>query len=61
MGKKLEDYPKRLWAEMGNGLGGVLPQSDVHNPQQHNKIDTIGGNLKIKIKEAVKGNGDQAA
>jgi len=45
---------------MGNLLGGVLPESDVDDAEKHHKIDTIGGNLKVKIKKAVKGNGHQA-
>jgi len=37
-----------------------LPESNIYNPQQHDKIDTIGGNLKVEIKKAVKGNEHQA-
>ena len=38
-----------------------MPKSDIDDAEKHNKIDTIGGNLKIEIKKAVKGNGHQAA
>jgi len=38
-----------------------LPKSDIDDAEKHNKIDTIGGNLKVKIKEAVKGNGHPTA
>ena len=61
MGKKGGNYPFCLKGEMGNVLGGVLPEGDVDDAEEHHKIDTIGGNLKVEIKEAVKGNGHQAA
>ncbi len=38
-----------------------LPESNINNTEQHNKIDTVGGDLKVKVEEAVEGNGDQAA
>ena len=41
--------------------GFVLPEGDVDDAEQHNKIDTVGRNLKVKVEEAVKGNGNQAA
>ncbi|UCD32561.1 MAG: hypothetical protein JSV38_01275, partial [Desulfobacterales bacterium] len=43
------------------GFDGILPKRDVHDAEQHGKIDTIGGNLKVKVKKAVKGHGYQAA
>ena len=46
---------------MGNVLGGVLPEGDVDDAEKHDKIDTIGGNLKIEIKKTVKGHGYQTA
>ena len=61
MGKKLGNYPFFLKGEMGNVLGGVLPEGDVNDAEKHDKIDTIGGDLKIEIKKAVKGHGHQTA
>ena len=59
LANKQINYPFFLKGEMGNLLGGVLPEGDVDDAEKHDKINTIGGNLKIEITKAVKGNGHQ--
>ena len=39
----------------------LLPQTHLNNPQQHHKIDAVGRHLKVKVKKAVKGHGNQTA
>jgi hypothetical protein len=38
-----------------------LPQANVNEGDERNKVDTIGWDLEIEIKKAVKGDGNEAA
>jgi len=37
------------------------PRAIVDNPYQHHKIDAIGRHMQVKIKKAVKSDGNKAA